>query len=83
MSEEDQGELDLNLCRKATDALREHFDTVQIFVTRHEGTDGTVNVAFGSGNWFARKGQVSEWLEKEDEATREMTRARLKEDGDK
>lgn len=53
---------------KATSArLSEHFDTVQIFVTR-QTSDGTVNCQWGSGNWFARYGQIKQWLVKEDEA---------------
>lgn len=60
---------DLALVKKATDSLMEHFDTVQIFCTRHE-SDGTCNVQYGLGNWFARSGQVSNWLVKNDEESR-------------
>jgi hypothetical protein len=56
--------------------LSEHFDSVQVFATRHEPTDGgTINVNFGAGNWFARKGQVGEWLIKADERSREEARS--------
>lgn len=58
-------ETDLQLVQKAVDDLGEHFDTVQIFVTRYEGGDGTTNINLGTGNWFARFGHVSEWLLKE------------------
>lgn len=72
---------DLTRCRKAVEDLSEFFDSVQIFATRHDGKDiGTVNVNFGCGNWFARKGQVSEWLLKEEESTREYIRSEIKTD---
>jgi hypothetical protein len=54
---------DLALLKTHTAALSEHFDSVQIFVTRRnpEGT-GTVNARWGSGDWFARYGHVKWWL---------------------
>jgi hypothetical protein len=65
-------EPDLDRVKKACSELGEHFDTVQIFVTRHEPSEGgTVNVQWGEGNWFARYGQVKSWTISEDEAFRE------------
>jgi hypothetical protein len=63
---------DLDMVTEHCTKLGEHFDTVQIFVTRHEAgkEDGTVNVNYGSGNWFARYGQVKEWVLRRDEDTR-------------
>lgn len=52
---------DQKLLRKATDSLREHFDSVQIFVTRVEG-DNTMNGEHGAGDWFARYGMVKQWI---------------------
>lgn len=68
--------------RRACDALMEHFDTVQIFVTRHEqaALDGTVNVAYGAGNWFARRGQVGHWCMKQDEFDKERARIEVREE---
>lgn len=59
---------DLKIVEKHVEALGEHFDTVLVFCTRHDsgGAGGTVNVHVGSGNWFARLGQVREWLIKMD-----------------
>lgn len=55
--------------------LLEHFDTVQIFVTREKGEDSsTVNAHCGGGNWFARYGQVRNWMVQADEETREKVR---------
>lgn len=49
--------------------LMEHFDTVQIFCTRHsEELEGTVRVQWGGGNYYARYGQVNKWLIEEEES---------------
>lgn len=63
---------DMKRIRDACEVLSEHYDTVQIFVTRHDagGVGGTVSATWGSGNWFARHGQVREWLVKDDELVR-------------
>ena len=49
--------------------IGEHFDTVQIFATRFDPEVGTSNASYGSGNWFARRGQVQDWLVKKNEET--------------
>lgn len=68
MADKDQ---DYERVKKACETLIEHFDTVQIFVTRHEASEGgTVNVKHGLGNYFARVGQVVDWLEVERESSR-------------
>jgi hypothetical protein len=55
---------DEKIVRKHLGLLQEHFDTVQIFVTRHiTNQSGTVNAVFGSGNFFARYGQIRIWLD--------------------
>lgn len=70
---------DLALLRKAVDGLGEHFDTVQVFVTRHEaGTaDGTKHISMGSGNWFARFGQIKVWVIQTDEHERGAARREM------
>lgn len=67
---------DLNRIKDAAQKLGEHFDSVQIFATRSESgeLEGTLNFHVGVGNWFARYGQVKQWLIKEDEAARLETR---------
>lgn len=45
-------------------ALMEHFDTVQILCTKDE-KDGTLNVARGGGNIFARYGHAQVWIARE------------------
>ena len=49
--------------------LSEHFDSVQIFVTKHDKLRfrGTRGFTFGCGNWFARYGQVREWIVNEEQ----------------
>ncbi len=56
---------DMRRLRNATAALMEHFDTVQIFVTR-EQEGGTIAANFGGGNWYARRGQVGVWMVRQD-----------------
>lgn len=78
MSQE-QEDIDMDRLKKACENLSEHFDTVHIFVTREgeemdDGGKGTMNGSWGSGNWFARKGQITEWVLKEDESTRNGVR---------
>ncbi len=77
MSEQDS---DLKLVDKAIQDLSEHFDSVQIFVSRHLNDDeGTATVAKGSGNWYARWGQTWRWVQTEDEYEREQVRKRERE----
>jgi hypothetical protein len=65
-------DIDLERLKAAAESLGEHFDTVQIFATRHEAGEknGTVHLKWGTGNWFARYGQVREWVLVEEESAR-------------
>jgi hypothetical protein len=74
MSTEDP---DMELVKKACQTLMEHFDSVQIFVTRHEPyeSEGTVNISYGDGNWFTRYGQVKEWTIKTEERTKKFVQS--------
>jgi hypothetical protein len=47
--------------------LGEYFDTVQIFVTKYEGDEGTVSLQRGKGNYYARTGQIRGWLAREEQ----------------
>lgn len=67
MNAQDEEDEDLKRLQQHCDQLSEHFDTVQIFVTRYDSKEGTINAQWGSGNWFARKGQVDKWATKENE----------------
>lgn len=61
---------ELALLDKHCSQIGEHFETVQIFVTSFDPNEGTKNASWGSGNWFARYGQIKSWLEKKSEETR-------------
>ena len=65
-------EADLAMVRFHLNALAEHFDSVQIFVTRCEEGQlgGTIHISLGSGNWFCRYGQTRQWVIQEDEESR-------------
>lgn len=65
-------ETDMKMVEKAVNELGDHFDSVQIFVSRYDSgqEDGTVNINIGVGNWYARYGQVMEWCIKQEERTR-------------
>jgi hypothetical protein len=63
----EDGNEDLAKLRNAAAQLMEHFDTVQIFVTRHVDYEtGTIAAQFGDGNWYARRGQIGNWIVKQD-----------------
>lgn len=54
---------DHNVVAKAIDNLGEHFDTVQIFCTRNGIEDQSlINVTAGSGSWYARYGQIKDFM---------------------
>ena len=65
-------ERELDLLKTATIKLSEHFDSVQIFTTRHdEHAGGTVNLNWGSGNFFTRFGQIQLWLIEREETAKQ------------
>lgn len=60
---EDTEERDLRMVKAHCAQLAEHFETVEIFVTRHTGDeDGTIAANWGAGNWYARFGQIQTWV---------------------
>lgn len=65
-------EQQIAILKKAVHDLGEHFDSVQIFVTIHQPAEvgGTMHAAAGVGNWYARFGQIREWLIRTEEDTR-------------
>lgn len=72
---------DIKLVEQSMNVLREHFDTVQIFASRQD-EDGTVNATQGVGNWFARYGQVKDWIHRSEENTRIEARKNYDEDNE-
>ena len=71
MSEDEISEMKRRV-EQAASALIEHFDSVQILVTRHcdDGTRDTAAFECGLGNLYARLGQVREWLRIQDQYQR-------------
>lgn len=65
------------IVKKAVAGLSEHFDSVQVFCTRYAGGEdgGTMPVIEGYGNWFARFGQTTEWVEYSRESARIKARS--------
>lgn len=52
--------------------LSEHFETAQIFVTAVDQDQCTTNShTAGFGNWYARRGQINDWVTREDTKTSE------------
>jgi len=62
---------DEKVLRKALNELGEYFDTVQIFVTRHDPAEenGTLEYNCGIGNYYARLGQVKMWQDSQIDGT--------------
>ena len=72
MSEEIEQDKDLAILKRHAEQIMEHFDNVTIFVTRKaDDGEGTVNASWGRGNWYARYGQVREWVTKEEAVMRQ------------
>ena len=66
---------------KAHSWVRERFDSVRIFVTRHKDDDDTTDaMTLGSGNMLAQLGQVKEFVSKQDEVTRDQARKECNDD---
>ena len=54
--------------------LMEHFDTVQIIVTKHNPKENSTSMdCFGRGNHFANLAAVEEWLEEDRERSIRMS----------
>lgn len=68
---EERHDDDMKIIGRHVAALMEHFDTVQVFCTRHNNADENKTAANkGDGNWFARYGQVKEWFVKQEQGMR-------------
>jgi hypothetical protein len=74
--EDPRAKADVALVEKCLQHLGEHFDSVQIFATRDEPAEreGTIKISKGVGNWYARYGQVVEWVEISNEDARVYAR---------
>ncbi len=66
MSENEQIEA---LVKKHAQEISEHVESVRIFVTFH-GNGTTKGYSYGCGNFYAQRGQISEWCIRQDEIER-------------
>lgn len=61
--------------QKCLETISEHFDCVQLLVSREIGDfSGTERIFIGRGNWFARKGMAKDFLDMDNqiESAREI-----------
>ncbi len=63
---------DLKWLNRIADTLDERFDSVVVLVTRRDITTKcrTIHFSVARGNYYAKMGQIREYLAKEDEASR-------------
>jgi uncharacterized alpha/beta hydrolase family protein len=62
MTPQEKGQWEEMVQKKASE-LAEHFDSVQLFVTGHRGGEETTfSYEYGKGNFYARMGQINEWM---------------------
>jgi hypothetical protein len=80
MEEDNQEERELEIVKKHAIQLLEHFENVQIFVSKYDSEEGTVSVTYGEGNWFSRLGQVKEFVTKSNERLRKSVREEEEDD---
>lgn len=75
MDIEEEKNRTLDIVKKHAAMLSEHFDTVQIFCSKHDmkNVDGTAGIVWGTGNWFARYGHIKEWMIKTKRITENET----------
>ena len=65
----------LKVVDRAVSQLMEHFDSVRIFVTKHDNQTGmTGSTSRGNGNFYSQFGQVTEWMSSQDEMERDSVR---------
>ena len=73
--EKDPRDMDMERIKDAIDRLAAHFGSIQVFATKPGTNGGTLSFHEGHGNWFARYGQVKEWVTKEEEISRTQVRS--------
>lgn len=69
---DDQEQRTKEIVAKHLNELGEYFDTVRIFVTTGNDNESSrwVSYSEGRGNFYAQKGQIEEWVVREDERIR-------------
>ena len=73
--EEEKHDPELQILEGTCMRLMEHFDSVRIFVTKHDArAQETSQMTVGRGNLFAQLGQVDVWRVRQDEIVRDGLR---------
>lgn len=71
-----------DLLEKAAETLGEHWDAVQILVSRGAEEGGTEMADRGSGNWYARQGMCHKFITRDEADELASTIANAKNDED-
>jgi hypothetical protein len=73
----------LRLAKDAAAKIRELACSVQIFITMHDSGDGsTKHMTHGLGNWYAREGQVREWVIENEERIKALSAMQARRDAE-
>ena len=64
-------EKEFKMLRDEVAKLAEHFDTVQVFVSKYE-SGFTHSFSVGEGNFNARQGQVKNWVIRQEQAEKDQ-----------
>jgi hypothetical protein len=63
------------LIQSLIESITDRFDTIQVFTTSHNRETGdTTYIGMGTGNFYARIGQVDEWARMQKEIIREKAK---------
>ncbi len=63
------------LIQSLIESISDRFDTIQVFTTSHNPDTGeTTHIAMGTGNFYARIGQIDEWVRMQKEIVREKAK---------
>ncbi len=63
MNDNTQSAIDFDRVKRACSVLAEYFDSVQIFTSKMSDNQAdTQHYRHGTGNWFARYGQIKSWI---------------------
>lgn len=79
MATESERKRSAELVRETARKLGENFDSVLILATSHD-QEGSIRFEFGVGNYYARIGQVREFIIQMDEEIRQQKRQQMRED---
>jgi hypothetical protein len=63
------------LIQSLIESIEDRFNTIQVFTTSHDPATGeTTYIGMGTGNFYARIGQIDEWLRMQKEIVSEKAK---------